>query len=101
MVEEEQRHDLSFVGKKHFQVRRVWNAEREEWFYSITDVIAVLVPDSPDPSSYWRTLKRRLKEEEGFDETAAQIVRYRLKSKDGKFRLTDTANRQTLLRLIH
>src|SRR5215469_10147287 len=101
MAEDEERHNLSFIGEKQFQIRRIWNIEREEWFYSVTDVIAVLVPDSLDPSSYWRTLKRRLKEEEGFDETAAQIVRYRLKSKDGKFRLTDTANRQTLLRLIH
>ena len=100
MAEDEQRHDLSFIGEKQFQIRRIWNTEREEWFYCIADVIAVLLPDSPDPSSYWRTLKRRLKEEEGFDETAAQIVQYRLKSKDGKFRLTDTANRQTLLRLI-
>jgi DNA-damage-inducible protein D len=100
MAEDEEHHDLSFIGEKQFQIRRIWNIEREEWFYSITDVIAVLVPDSLDPSSYWRTLKRRLKEEEGFDETAAQIIQYRLKSKDGKFRLTDTANRQTLLRLI-
>src|SRR5258708_39278484 len=79
MAENEQHHDLSFIGEKQFQIRRVWNTEREEWFYSITDVIAVLVPDSPDPSGYWRTLKRRLKEEEGFDETASQITQYRLK----------------------
>lgn len=100
MPEDDLSHDLSFMGEKQFQIRRVWNTEHNEWFYSVADVIAVLVPDSPDPSSYWRTLKRRLKEEEGFDEATAQITQYRLKSRDGKFRLTDTANRQTLLRLI-
>lgn len=99
MAEGEQRRELSFIGERQFQIRRIWNTEREEWFYSITDVITVLLPDSPDPSSYWRTLKRRLKEE-GFNETTAQIIQYRFKSKDGRFRLTDTANRQTLLRLI-
>ena len=47
MAEDEQRHDLSFIGEKQLQIRRVWNTEREEWFYSITDVVAVLLPDSP------------------------------------------------------
>jgi hypothetical protein len=77
MAEDELLHDLSFIGEKQFQIRRVWNTEQDEWFYSVADVIAVLVPDSPDPSSYWRMLKRRLKEEERFGETAAQIVQNR------------------------
>lgn len=100
MGEEKQNLGFPFVGEEPFHIRRIWNIEREEWFYSITDVVGVLIPDSPDPNGYWRTLKRRLKEEEGFDETTAQIIQYRLKSRDGKFRLTDAANRQTLLRLI-
>ncbi|MHB8598765.1 MAG: BRO-N domain-containing protein [Ktedonobacteraceae bacterium] len=99
--DDKQSRELSFIGEQNqWLIRRVWNKERCEWFYSVTDVIVVLLPDSPDPGSYWRTLKRRLKEEEGFDETAAQIIQYRLKAKDGRFRATDTANRQTLLRLI-
>lgn len=101
MTKDEQQRDLAFIGEgKQLEIRRVWNAERAEWFYSIVDVIAVLLPNSPNAGSYWSTLKNRMKAEEGFDETEAQIVQYRLKAKDGKFRLTDTANRQTLLRII-
>jgi DNA-damage-inducible protein D len=101
MAQDEEQRDLAFIGEgKQLEIRRVWNAEREEWFYSVVDVIAVLLPDSPSPASYWSTLKNRMKAEQGFDETEVQIVQYRLKAKDGKFRLTDTANRQALLRII-
>jgi hypothetical protein len=77
-------------------IRRVWH--KEEWYYSIIDVIAVLT-DSKNPRNYWNMLKARTKNE-GFDENQAQIEQLRLKSQDGRFRLTDTANRQTLLRII-
>lgn len=101
MAEEEKHLELSFtIGERQFPARRIWNSERQEWFYSITDIIAILVPDSPDPSSYWRTLKRRLRDVEGFDEATAQIIQYTLKTQGGRFRSTDTANRQTLLRII-
>src|SRR6266566_2913208 len=101
MAEDEQQRDLAFIGgRSQLEIRRVWNTEKEEWFYSITDIIAILLPESPNPSGYWRTLKTRMKDEEGFDEASAQIVSYRLKAKDGKFRLTDTSNSQALLRII-
>jgi DNA-damage-inducible protein D len=61
-------------------------------------VIAVLT-DSTNPSTYWRVLKLRLATE-GFNDALAQIEPLKLKSADNRFRLTDTANRQTLLRLI-
>src|SRR5436190_16514047 len=77
-------------------IRRVWH--NNEWYYSIVDVIAVLT-DSATPRKYWNTLKTRAKSE-GFDEAIAQIVPLRLKSADDRFRLTETANRATLLRLI-
>src|SRR5207248_2536566 len=70
-----------------------------EWYWSIIDVIAILT-DSPQPRVYWSQLKERAKKEEGFDEALVQIEQLKLKSPDGKFRLTDTANRQTLLRII-
>ena len=77
-------------------IRRVWH--NSEWYYSIIDVIAVLT-ESSNPRNYWTTLKARAKSE-GFDEALAQIVPLKLKSADNRFRLTETANRATLLRLI-
>lgn len=77
-------------------IRRVWH--ENEWYYSIVDVIAVLT-DSANPRNYWTTLKARAKSE-GFDEALAQIVPLKLKSADNRFRVTETANRSTLLRLI-
>lgn len=86
--------DLALFEQK--QLRRVWH--KEEWYYSITDVIAILT-DSTNPNTYWKVLKSRAKSE-GLDETLVHIEPLKLKSQDGRFRLTDTANRQTLLRLI-
>lgn len=94
-MESENQADLSFLEKK--QLRRIWH--KGEWYYSITDVIALLT-DSPNPRQYWSTLKTRAKTEEGFDEALVQIEQLRLQSQDHRFRLTDTANRQTLLRII-
>src|SRR5690349_20975162 len=78
------------------QLRRIWH--KGEWYYSIVDVITFLT-ESKQPRQYWANLKKRVTTE-GFDETLAQIETLRLKSADGKLRETDTANRQTLLRLI-
>ena len=71
---------------------------KEKWYYSITDVIAILT-DSTNPRVYWANLKTRAKSE-GFDEALVQIEALKLKSSDSRFRFTDTANRQTLLRII-
>ena len=79
------------------QLRRVWH--KGEWYYSIADVITILT-DSKNPPVYWSNLKARARSE-GFDEALVQIEQLKLKSAtDGRFRLTDTANRQTLLRII-
>jgi len=78
-------------------IRRHWYGN--EWYYSIVDIVGFLT-DSKDPSSYWRTLKKRLIDSEGTQETFDQIQQFKLKSADGRFRLTDTANRQTVLRII-
>lgn len=92
MSEEQHGQDLSIFEQK--QLRRIWH--KGEWYYSIIDVIAILT-DSPQPRVYWARLKERIKSE-GFNEALAQIDQLKLKSPDGRFRLTDTANRQTLLR---
>ena len=44
------------------QVRTAWNADKEEWYFSVVDVVAVLT-DSADPNNYWKVLKNRLKKE--------------------------------------
>ena len=86
--------DVSLFEQK--QLRRLWH--KGEWYYSIADVIAVLT-DSPNPRHYWTVLKKRL-EGEGFDEMLAQIEQLKLQSQDKRLRLTDVANRQTILRII-
>ena len=44
-------------------IRTAWDEEKEEWYFSIVDVVAVLT-DSPNPQTYWRVMKKRLKDEE-------------------------------------
>lgn len=85
---------LSLFEQK--MIRRIWH--NGEWYYSIVDVLAILT-DSASPRKYWNMLKARAKSE-GFDEALAQIEQLKLKSQDNRLRLTDTANRQTLLRII-
>src|SRR2546421_236225 len=93
-MSEVENRELTLFEQK--QLRRVWH--KDEWYYSITDVITALT-DSANPRVYWGKLKERAKSE-GFDEALAKIEQLKLKSPDGRFRLTDTANRETLLRII-
>ena len=95
MSDKEKNTDITLF--EHKELRRLWH--KGEWYYSITDVIAILT-DSPSPRPYWAMLKKRAKDVEGFDEALVQIEQLPLKAADGKFRNTDTANRQTLLRII-
>ena len=85
-----------FDGK---EIRSVWDAEREEYFFSVVDVISALT-DSNNPRNYWNTLKRRMTEDEK-SELYAKCVQLKMKSnKDGKKYLTDTLDTQGILRLI-
>jgi hypothetical protein len=78
-------------------VRTVWNEEKEKWYISIIDVIAILT-DSIDATGYWRKLKQRLKAEG--NETVTICHGLKMKAKDGKMRLTDVADTEQLFRLI-
>jgi len=84
-----------FEGK---QIRRVWDEEKELWYFSVSDVIRVLT-GSVDPVAYWRKLKERLLKEGG-NETVTKCHGLKMVAPDGKMRLTDTADTETLLRLI-
>lgn len=80
------------------QVRRVWDDEKELWYFSVIDVIAVLT-DSDRPRKYWSDLKKKLTNE-GYIEVSEKIGQLKMKAPDGKMRMTDMADTQTLLRLI-
>lgn len=79
------------------KVRSIWDDEREEWYFSVVDVIAVLT-DSADPANYWKVLKNRLKKEG--NETVTNCNRLKMRAADGKMRLTDVVETQQLFRLI-
>lgn len=79
------------------QVRSLWDAEREAWYFSIVDVVAVLT-DSADATAYWRKLKQRLKADG--NETVTNCHGLKMQAPDGKMRMTDVADTEQLLRLI-
>ncbi len=84
------------------RIRTAWDEEKEEWFFSIVDVIAVLTdqPNRRGASNYWAKLKQRLKEE-GAGQLLTNCQQLKLKSpKDGKRYLTDVADTEQLLRII-
>lgn len=78
-------------------VRSHWDAEQEEWYFSVVDVIEVLT-ESKDATAYWRKLKQRLKEEG--NETVTKCHGLKMVAADGKMRFTDVATTEQLLRLI-
>jgi len=79
------------------RIRTAWDEEREEWYFSIVDVVATLT-DSIDPAAYWRKLKQRLKEEG--NETVTNCHGLKMTAADGKKRMTDVATTEQLLRII-
>ncbi|MDE6398419.1 MAG: Bro-N domain-containing protein, partial [Clostridiales bacterium] len=83
-----------FENKK---VRTVWDAESEEWYFSVVDVVAVLT-DSSNPQTYWRVLKKRLKDEG--NETVTNCNGLKMEAPDGKMRITDVLDTKGILRLV-
>ena len=79
------------------RIRTAWDEEKEEWYFSIVDVVGVLT-DSIDPTAYWRKLKQRLKAEG--NETVTNCHGLKMTAPDGKKRLTDVADTEQLLRII-
>lgn len=79
------------------KIRAIWDDDQEKWYFSIVDVIAVLT-ESPNPQTYWRVLKKRLKDEG--NETVTNCNALKMRAVDGKMRLTDVADTEQLLRII-
>ena len=82
------------------KIRTAWDAEKEEWYFSIVDVVAVLTEqkDSRSAAKYWSVLKVRLKNEGS--ELTTNCSQLKMKAADGKRRHTDVANTEQLLRII-
>ena len=80
------------------KIRTAWDAEKEEWYFSIIDVISVLT-GTANPRRYWSDLKRKLKAE-GANELYEKIVQLKMLSSDRKRYKTDVANTEQLLRII-
>ncbi len=79
------------------EIRSIWDNEKEEYYFSVVDVISVLT-ESKDPSHYWRTLKSRMVQEG--NETVTKCDTFKLKAKDGKMRNTDMLDTKNIFRLI-
>ena len=82
------------------RIRTAWDEEKEEWYFSIVDVVAVLTdqPDYQAARNYWKVTKKRLKDEG--NETVTACNQLKMTASDGKKRLTDVADTEQLLRII-
>lgn len=81
------------------QVRTLWNADEEEWYFSVVDVCSILADSaSKDPGAYWRKLKQRLKKEGS--EVVTNCHGLKMRASDGKMRETDCLDTKGVLRLI-
>ncbi|MFH0947493.1 MAG: BRO family protein [Elusimicrobiota bacterium] len=83
-----------FEGQK---IRRIWNEEKELWYFSVVDVVGALGA-SKDPRNYWKVLKNRLKQEGS--EVVTKCNQLKMQSADGKFYLTDVSDTETMFRVI-
>ena len=84
-----------FEGKK---IRSIWDVEKEEYYFSVVDVISALA-EPKNPRDYWYQLKKRLSEEEK-SEVSTKCRQLKMKAQDGKMRETDTLDTEGILRLI-
>ena len=82
------------------RIRTAWDEEKEEWYFSVVDVVSVLTeqPDYQAARNYWKVTKKRLKDEG--NETVTSCNQLKMTASDGKKRLTDVADTEQLLRII-
>ncbi len=92
--------DNALAVFEDFKIRRTYDEKAETWFFSVVDVVAALIqqPDFQAARNYWKVLKNRLKKEGS--QTVTNCNRLKLLAEDGKMRLTDVADPETLLRII-
>ena len=80
-----------FEGK---EIRSIWNSEKEEYFFSVIDIISALT-ESNDPAHYWRTLKSRMIQEG--NQTVTNCDTFKLKAKDGKMKNEEEPNKNNFV----
>ena len=78
-------------------IRTVWDKEEEKYFISVVDIVSV-ISESSNPQTYWRVLKKRLKDDG--NETVTNCNALKMRAADGKMRLMDVADTEQLFRLI-
>ena len=92
--------DKMYLVNKIFNnetIRTVWDKEEEKYFISVVDIVSV-ISESNNPQTYWRVLKKRLKDEG--NETVTNCNALKLKAKDGKYRMTDVVDIEGMFRII-
>jgi len=92
--------DKALAVFENFKIRRTYDEKTDTWYFSVVDIIAALIqqPDYQTARKYWNKLKERLKKEGS--QTVTNCHQLKMVADDGKMRLTDVADPQTLLRLI-
>src|SRR3970040_1860943 len=92
--------EKSLAVFENYKIRRVYNEETETWYFSVVDIIQVLIqqPDFQAARNYWKVLKNRLAKEGS--ESVTNCNRLKLPAADGKKYLPDVATAETLLRLV-
>ena len=92
--------DKALAVFENYNIRRHYDEKSEMWYFSVVDIVAALIqqPDYQAARNYWKVLKNRLNKEGS--ETVTKCNRLKMVAEDGKMRLTDVANPETLLRLI-
>ena len=88
----------SIILFENIPVRRIWSDKNEKWYFSVVDVIRILT-NSDNPQVYWRVLKKRLIDESS-GETVTKCNGLKMIAPDGKMRLTDVADTETMFRII-
>ena len=95
-MEENKMHLISKIFNNE-TIRTVWDKESEKYYISVVDVVGVL-SESSNPQTYWRVMKKRLKDEG--NETVTKCNALKLKAQDGKYRMTDVVDIEGMFRII-
>ena len=92
--------DNALAVFESYKIRRHYDEQNERWYFSVVDIVAALIqqPDYQAARNYWKVLKNRLNKEGS--ETVTKCNRLKMVAEDGKMRLTDVADPETLLRLV-
>ena len=95
-MKEEKMHLINKIFNKE-TIRTVWDSKEEKYYISVVDIIAVL-SESKNPQTYWRVMKKRLKDEG--NQTVTNCNGLKLKAEDGKYRMTDVCDIEGMFRII-